>query len=588
MILDYEIILRKQKSIKRELLNQECNFIEKKIAILGGSTTNEVKNILEIFLLNSGIKPIFYESDYNKYYEESVFENIALKTFNPDIIIIFTTIANIDLLSYLQNNKENFDENIEREYQKFISIWQSLKNNYNAVIVQNNFEMPYYIQFGSADCYIEGSLRRVVDKLNAKFAEYALNNKNFYIHDICYLSAKIGLNNWFNRSQYYAYKMAVNYDVIPQVSHSLSKLINAILGRNKKCLVVDLDNTLWGGIIGDDGINNIKLGNDTSIGEAYSEFQRYLLELKNRGIMLAVCSKNDDTVAKQGFNHPDMLLKVDDFLVFKANWEPKDINIQKIAKELNIGLDSVVFIDDNPVERDLVKKSLPEVSVPEVDNKNVFSYIQAIEQNGYFDIVNISDDDRNRNKAYQENMKRKSLETNLKSYDDFLKSLEMIAEINSFQEIYFDRITQLINKTNQFNLTTKRITISDTIEFATNNNYITLYGKLSDKFGDNGLISCLVGSVKKQELHIDLWVMSCRVLKRDVEKAMLDTLVEQSDSRGIKKIFGYYDRTMKNNMVSTLYQDLGFVKVSGDESSSIWELSIKDYQKQNRYIQVTK
>lgn len=584
--LDCEFILRKQKSLRRSLISKN-NFIEKRIAILGGSTTNDFKNILELFLLNSGIKPIFYESEYNKYYEDSVFGNEELDEFKPEIIFIYTSFVNLINRPDIKDNSEIIDEKISNEYERYLQIWESLSSRYNAIIIQNNMEYDYVNSLGNFDTISIFGMRHYIDSLNELFAKYAREHKNFYIHDIHMLSVKIGIDKWYNRFQYYAYKFAINYDVIPLVAHNASNLIKAILGKTKKCLVLDLDNTLWGGIIGDDGVVNLKLGNETPEGEAYTEFQKYVLSLKQRGIILAVCSKNEEEVAKIGFSHPDSILKLDDFISFKANWKPKNLNIEEIAKEINIGLDSLVFIDDNPVERQLVRDTLPDVAVPEVDSQDVFSYIKAIEDNGFFEIVAISNDDLQRNQAYLENKKRQDLQRNMKSYDEFLKSLNMQAEIGYFKEVYYDRIAQLTNKSNQFNLTTKRYTLADIKKMAEDDRYITIYGRLKDNFGDNGLVSVVIGEIKDNNLHIILWLMSCRVLKRGMEEAMLDELVKQSRIRNIDNIYGYYYKTSKNKMVKELYKDFGFKKLKEVNEDSVWILNyLKDYKFRNKYIGV--
>lgn len=580
---DNEFLLRKQKSIRRKLLERKnVEYIEKRIAVLGGSTVNDICNLLEIFLLDSGIKPIFYQSEYNKYYEDAVFGNAELDNFQPEIILIFTSFVNLMNLPQLNDSEKVLTEKMSAEYNRYLQILEKLHEKFSAVIIQNNFELPYKNLLGSLDAVQNYGTSKFVEILNLKFAEYAHTHDNFYLHDLHTLSAKIGLEKWYNRFQFYAYKFAMNYDVTPEISLSIAKIIRAILGKNKKCLVLDLDNTLWGGIIGDDGVENIQIGHETPTAEAFTEFQSYVLGLKNRGVILAVCSKNDEEIAKTGFTHPDSVLKLEDFAAFRANWQPKNFNIQSIAAEINIGTDSIVFIDDNPAERQIVRDNLPEVAVPEVDAADIFSYIRAIENAGYFETVAISEDDFKRNKSYQENLQRRILENSAKTYDEFLKSLEMRAEINSFKPLYFDRIAQLTNKTNQFNLTTKRFTRAEIEQMANDSNFLTLYGRLTDKFGDNGLISVIIGEICGEELHIRLWLMSCRVLKRGMENAMLNTLVSRAKNFGCKKIVGYYFPTKKNNMVADLYKNFGFQKIS----DTVWNLNISDFVEQENFIKI--
>ena len=349
---------------------------------------------------------------------------------------------------------------------------------------------------------------------------------------------------------------------------------------------MDLDNTCWGGVIGDDGLNGIKLGNETAQGEAYKVFQSYIKELKERGIILAVCSKNNHEIAKEAFTHSDSVLSFEDFTSFKANWEPKHSNIEIIANEINIGLDSLVFIDDNAMERNIVESQLPSVSVPNIGN-NITDFIDFIEGNNYFETVNISGDDLKRNEFYAENIERKKQKAVFENYQDFLFSLEMKSEIKSFSNIYIDRITQLINKTNQFNVTTKRYKLNEIEKIASDDNFISLYGKLSDKFGDNGLISVLIAEILDKTCVIDTWLMSCRVLKREMEFAMFDKLIEDCKDKNLVNIIGIYKRTNKNDMVSSLFSELGFKFVKEEfDGSIVWEFEIIDHKQKQTVIKI--
>ena len=579
--LNINYILRKKKLLKRELLNKD-NFIQKNIAILGGSSTSEIVNILEIFLLKNGIKPNFYQSEYNKFYEDALFGNDVLDKFNPDIVYIHTTNQNIIKYPELNNNVDEIFTLINNEIEQYKSIWSSL-TKYNCPIIQNNFDYTVNRSLGNLDFYDIHGRTYFINQLNDKFSQEARVIKHLYINDINYLSSYIGLNNWFDKSLWHQAKYALSMDSIPELAFNISKIINSILGKSKKCLVLDLDNTCWGGVIGDDGLDGISIGVETAIAESYTSFQKYVKELKQKGVILAVCSKNDFQNAKEGFKHPDSVLKFDDFTSFKSNWDPKHQNILDIAKEVNIGVDSLVFIDDNPVERDLVSSQVPSASVPNVGN-DVIHFIDHIDRNGYFEPISLLVDDINRNKYYEDNKKRSQEQSIYKSYDDFLVSLEMTAEIKSFSSIYLDRITQLTNKTNQFNLTTKRYTASEIENIVTSDEYIKIYGKLTDKYGDNGLIAISIGRIKENQCHIDLWLMSCRVVKRDMEFAMLDELVRQCKEKEVLEIIGYYYQSDKNNMVFDLYEKFGFVLNNTNGEDTIWRLDISNYENQNKFI----
>ena len=581
--LDVDKILRKKKAIKRQLLLND-NLVEKNIAILGGSTTSEIKNILEIFLLNYGVKPNFYESDYNKYYEDSLFGNNELDNFKPDVIYIHTTNQNIIKFPEISDSSQDIDTLLSNEIQRYKSIWGAL-SKFDCAIIQNNFDYTENRSLGNLDCYDIHGKTYFINKLNDEFSLNGREMKNLYINDINYLSSYIGLRNWFDASLWHQAKYALSMESIPELAFNISKIINSILGKSKKCLVLDLDNTCWGGVIGDDGLHGIYIGTETAIAESYTAFQKYTKELKNRGIILAVCSKNDFVNAKEGFSHPESILRFDDFTSFKANWDPKHQNIQGIANEINVGINSLVFIDDNPVERDIVISQISSVSVPNV-GADVVDYIAHIDRNGYFEPISLSQDDVNRNQYYTDNKKRVIEQATFLNYGEFLASLEMNAEIKSFSQIYLDRITQLTNKTNQFNLTTKRYTAGEIESIASSDDHITVYGKLTDKYGDNGLVAITIGEIKHKTCHIDLWLMSCRVLKRDMEFAILDEFVRKCNDKNISEIIGYYRKSTKNSMVSDLYEKFGFNLVDKNNEDSIWKLDIKNYENKNKFIEV--
>ncbi len=581
---DNAMILRKRKAIRKELLQKNYNR-EIRVAILGGSTTNELVNIIELFLLKHGFLPSFYESEYNRYYEDAVFGNEELAKFNPEIIYIHTTHENVSEFPSFQATTEEVDLIFENELFRFQTIWKSLKK-YNCPIIQNNFDLPLNRSLGNLDCYDIHGKAYFLNRLNLSFSKEAQVNSSLFINDINYLSASIGLQNWFDKNIWFTAKYAVSFDAIPALANNIVNIIRSILGVSKKCLVLDLDNTCWGGVIGDDGLNGIKLGNETAAGEAYMAFQYYVSELKQRGVILAVSSKNDHEIAKEGFTHSDSILSFEDFTSFKANWDPKYLNIEKIANEINIGIESLVFIDDNAMERNIVESQLPGVAVPNVGD-NILKFIDYIEQNGYFEIVSLSADDINRNKFYSDNQKRVKEQSVFENYQDFLSSLVMEAEIKPFKDVYIERITQLINKTNQFNLTTKRYTVSEVESIASNENFISLYGKLADKFGDNGLISIIIGEIVGNKCIIDTWLMSCRVIKRDMEFAMFELLIQECEKRNLKEIIGVFKKTPKNNMVANLFAEFGFELLDYEnEDTTNWKLVLSDYNKKEITIKI--
>lgn len=591
---DAEGILKKKKTIKKQLLADDTiDFIEKKIAILGGETTQNIKLMLELFLLNYGIKPIFYESEYNQYYEEGMFPNPELEIFAPDLIYICTCVRNIVDFPLVSDDRETVDTKKTSFINKFYGLWETLTDRYHCPIIQNNFEYPFFRLMGNKDASDFHGRVNYVTSLNCAFYDYAQTHDNFYICDVNYISASYGLDKWSEPYYWHMYKYAVAVPAIPYLSFNVANIIKSIYGKNKKVFNLDLDNTLWGGIVGDDGADNIEIGQETSLAQAYSEFQEYIKLHKQIGVLLTVNSKNDGNNAISGFQRPDSVLKMDDFIAFKANWNPKSMNLVNTANEMALLPESFVFIDDNPAERAIVARENSGVAIPEMDG--IEHYIQTIDKSGYFEVTSLSSDDLKRNEMYQENAKRQQLELSFTNYEDYLKSLEMKGEIRSFIPMYMSRIAQLTNKSNQFNLTTKRYTQSDIEEVAADPRHITLYGKMSDKFGDNGVVSIVIGRIDgvegngyKDELHIELWLMSCRVLKRDMEYAMMDELVDKARRAGIRKLVGYYYPTAKNAMVKDFYEMQGFTKVSEDaEGNTIWEFEITDlYEKKQHVIEI--
>ena len=584
---DADYILRKKKSIKKELLAREdVSYITKKIAVLGGSTTSNIVLMLELFLLDNGIKAEFYESEYNKYWEDAVFGNPELDEFSPDLVIFHTTSRNIRTWPTVKDGKDTIESMAEAEFARFRKAWEGVANRYHCTIIQNNFEQPFFRLMGNSDVSdIHGRLN-YINRLNEMFYGYSQNHETFHIHDCNYQASVYGIKRWADPADWYRYKYAMAVSAIPDFAFSLSHIIKSIYGKNKKALTLDLDNTLWGGIVGDDGPENIKIGQEDAVSELYSEFQEYVKAHKDLGILLTVNSKNDEENAIAGLSRPDSVLKPDDFLVIKANWENKDRNLMATAKEINIGVDSLVFIDDNPAERAIVRDSVKSSTVPEVGSPE--SYIDVIDSNGFFEVTGISDEDLKRNEMYKANLARQQVEDSFTDYGEYLTSLEMKGEILPFAPMYLARIAELTNKSNQFNLTTRRCSLSEIEQIASDGRYVTLYGKLTDKFGDNGVVSVAFGHVDGKICDIDLWLMSCRVLKRDMECAMMDEFVRLCRERGVTTIVGHYYPTAKNKMVKDFFTDRGFTMADEDgDGNRLYELDISaGYENKNRYIKV--
>ena len=582
--LDTAWLTRNAKRLAREFKDKP-GLKDIRIAVLGGSTTNELVTYLELMLLERGFQPHFWQSEFGKYWEDAVLGNAELGEFRPDLVYIHTTVRDMQASVPPSATIQEALEAEAAEFARFEQIWASLQKMFPCTVIQNNFELPATRIFANHDVSLPAGMVSQIERLNSALADATRTRPWLILQDIHYLAAQVGLQSWHDPSRWFSYKLATTQLGSTTLAQSLSSLIGARFGQSKKVLVLDLDNTLWGGVIGDDGADHIVIGRETPQAEAYTAFQEYCQKLKDRGIVLAVCSKNNDAIAREGFDHPDSVLKVLDFASFKANWSPKHENLVEIAHELNLGLDSFVFVDDNPAERALVRAQLPMVAVPEVGS-DVSGYIEIVDRQRYFETLSISSEDLKRSSQYVDNAKRNELRAGFENYDQYLLSLEMQAEAGPFGGPYMERIAQLTNKTNQFNLTTKRYSLSEITRIADDPAYVTLYIRLKDRFGDNGLISVLIGSKEGSYLDIDLWLMSCRVLKRDVELLALDVLARQAGKQGAQYLRGFYFRTPKNDMVSRHYEKLGFTLTEEDPEHSIWLLDLSSYTERNRNIQL--
>jgi FkbH-like protein len=412
--------------------------------------------------------------------------------------------------------------------------------------------------------------------------QLALKNPNLYLCDISSIQNHVGKLNFFQPSIYINTEMVLSIDVLPKVSARTIDLITTLNGKFKKCVILDLDNTMWGGVIGDDGIENIQIGS-LGIGKAFSEFQYWIKKLKDRGIIVAVCSKNTESVAKEPFEkHPDMVLRLEDISVFKANWDNKADNIRQIQSILNIGFDSMVFLDDNPFERNIVRENIPGICVPELpeDPADYLEYLYAL---NLFETVSFSNEDAERTKLYQTEAERVKVYQKFANEDDFLKNLEMHSSIERFNKFNTPRIAQLSQRSNQFNLRTIRYTEADIERISNSNDYVTFAFSLKDRFGDNGLICVVILQKESQEtLFIDTWFMSCRVLKRGMESFVLNTIVAFAKENRFFTLKGEYIPTAKNDLVKNHYLNLGFAF-----RDDFWRLDMQSYTPKATHIKTT-
>ena len=430
--------------------------------------------------------------------------------------------------------------------------------------------------FGGLDARIQGSPRAMIERFNMRLLQEVATEKDLVV-DAAFLASKVGLDCWNDARGWHKAKLPASLDATPLYADHICRLLGAARGKARKCLVLDLDNTLWGGVIGDDGLDGIALGQNSAVGEAHVALQRYLLDLRRRGVILAVCSKNEDTIARSPFReHPEMVLKEDHIAVFIANWSDKANNIREIAATLNIGTDSLVFLDDNPAERGQVRQVLPEVAVPEL-TEDPADYIGLLANAGYFEAIGLSEEDLSRAEFYQANGRRVSLQK-VGNLEEYLRTLQMVATISPFNAVGRVRIAQLINKSNQFNLTTRRYSEREVEAFENDPVKFCLQVRLADRFGDNGMISVVIFDIDPDEWSCDTWLMSCRVLGRRVEEVVLAAVAEAARKAGARRLKGTYIPSMKNGLVVKHFAKLGFTR-TGDvpAGGTTWVLDLTNY-----------
>ena len=589
--LDKSLSLIDSFQLSEDSYNKILQFINKKLKedkktkkinlIIISNYTKKVfeAKIIENFLKKKILVNILY-LDFN-----TVFLNkIKIKNKNSNIFLIYCGHDDLIKFSNYNNNSsyKNVDiNNVKNCIEKIISI---VSQNINSKIFISNFSNFSNSEFGNFVSLVKKNKFELISKLN-RVINKLIDKYNVYLIDNYNISNQFGLKNLEVKEKYYLAKIPFSLDFADYYFYNLSNLASISLGNTKKVLVLDLDNTLWGGVLGDDGYNGIEIGNDTPIGNVYYDFQKEIKNLKKRGVLLAICSKNSLLNVKEVFKkNRNMILKYSDFVCVKANWQNKHKNILEISKELNLSLDSFVFIDDSPMERDMVRENLPEVSTPELPLDPSF-YKDIMLDRLYFDVTNLSSEDKKRSKSYLTESKRISLRNKLKSDDEYFYSLKMKANLKNFSLSNIDRIVQLFQRSNQFNLTTIRYSHLDIKNLIKNKNF-TLEVSFKDKFSDYGIISLLVCEKIKNNLYIKNWVMSCRVLNRSLEKLILNTIMNYCKKNKIKNLLGTYIRSKKNALVENLYCNLGFDTIKSKKNFKNYISSVNNYQIKKTFIKL--
>lgn len=553
-----------------------------RVALVGDTATQLLMTALRGVCKARGFNIETFEAEYNQVERQFLDPQSELRAFEADFIILFQSTHKLGERHSMLTEPEK-SQVAERRLAFVESICQDIAFSNKKLICMNYPEIDDTV-FGSYANKVESSLTWQVRSINMGLMKLSQQYANLFVCDISALQNKIGRDKMFAPNVYISTEMVLSVDSLPWVASRIADIISAMLGQFKKCLILDLDNTVWGGVIGDDGLEGIQLGHGLGIGKAFTEFQMWVKKLKQRGIIICVASKNNEDTAKEPFDkHPDMVLHLDDIAVFMANWETKVDNIRAIQQILNIGFDSMVFLDDNPFERNMVRENIPGITVPELP-EDPGEYLEFLYGENLFETVSYSGLDKDRTKQYQVEARRMSLQKTFANEADFLKSLNMVSEVSGFNKFNTPRVAQLSQRSNQFNLRTIRYTETDITAFADNDNTIDLSFTLEDKFGDNGLIAVVI--MKRQDaktLFIDTWLMSCRVLKRGMENFTLNTMVERAKAAGYKRIVGEYLPTLKNKMVEHHYPELGFVPVT-DSQTAQYELDVEAYKPRECFI----
>jgi len=558
-----------------------------RLAILSSCTTAHLHPAIRTAGLRRNVHIEIYESDFGQYLQELLDAESELHKFKPNFVLFCLDAHHLTAGFTSGMDNEMARAEIDQVFGRIRECWRLAREAFGCQIIQQTVLNPFPALMGENEHRLAGSCADAADRLNLLLRE-ATADPEVALLAVDRKAARNGLLAWFNPALWHRSKQEIAPAAAPVYGDLVGRIIAAHQGRSAKCLVLDLDNTLWGGVIGDDGLEGIRLGQGSAEGEAFVAVQDYARELARRGIILAVNSKNDEKNAVEAFDkHPDMVLKKGDIACFVANWQDKATNMRNIAAQLNIGIDALVFLDDNPVERALIRQELPMVAVPEVPEDPALWPLMLADA-GYFESLAITAEDRERSAQYQGNLQRDQLKASSTDIKSFLTGLEMQLVWGRFDRLNFQRIVQLINKTNQFNLTTKRYTDADVEAVMKDERSVGIQMRLLDRFGDNGIIGILIGRLNGDgDMMLDIWLMSCRVLGRQVEEATLNVIAGVAQSMGAKKLVGLYKPSAKNGMVAEHYRKLGFdVEPAKEDGSTHSSLDLGQFTPKDTFISI--
>ncbi len=545
-----------------------------RLGILGDTTTSFLPPAIAASGIRHGLDVSVAEAPFGQVMQEALSPASTIAQHRPDVVLLMIGLPTLGL--DLEPVGDTGEAAVEKAVAHVMRLRDAIRKNTDAAVIIPTLPKPRDNLFGNLEVGLPGSLGWSIDCYNAALAAWIAGEPD-HLLDLAGLANSVGLSSWHDEKLWHLAKVPFADRFVPLFSDHVARLLAAHVGLSRRALVVDLDNTLWGGVIGDDGLDGIVIGQGDPVGEAYLAFQETLRRLKQRGIVLSVCSKNDDALAREPFNlHPDMVLNEQDFAVFQANWTDKPSNLRAISDRLSLGLESFVFVDDNPVERAHVRETLPMVAVPEMPTDPAL-FAPTLLAAGYFETTVVSREDADRAEYYRANAQRAELLHDIGSTGEFLRSLDMTSQFQAADDLSIKRITQLVNKSNQFNLTTRRHDELALRRFSAASGHSLFAVRLSDKFGDNGVVSALHLEPNENSLDIETWVMSCRVLGRSLEEAILDVSVKIARAQGAHELRGHYLPTKRNALVKDLYERLGFESGTQDDAGTDWILKLDRY-----------
>ncbi|TFF91629.1 HAD-IIIC family phosphatase [Candidatus Thorarchaeota archaeon] len=550
-----------------------------RIAVIGSSTLEPIAACLDIKSRFLGLHPLTFVGGFNTYRQEALDTASTLYEHDPDLIVLavgpVSLLDNMFVAEFVRMDIEARENHLDRAIRDLVSVAEALRDASSGVVLVNNFIVPKFTPFGIVDNKEQIGLRRFFREANKRLEDAFRDDSRVFVFDLDSVTASYGKSRVVDWKTYYRGSVPFAADFIPTLASEYVRYVRALKGLTKKCIVLDLDNTLWGGVVGEDGVEGIKLG-PTSPGVEYMDFQRALLSLYNRGVILAINSKNNwEDAMKPIREHPHQILREEHFAAFRINWQNKAHNMLELAEEINIGLDSMVFIDDNPHERAQVRQAVPDVLVVEMpDNPQL--YRETLENLKVFDVLSLTREDMKRGEMYVGKRKRAELEDKTSSLEDFLRTLDLQVQIQQVDDFGKPRVVQLIGKTNQFNLTTRRYTDAEVEGFRDSEDSAVFSMAVKDKFGDEGIVGVAITRIEDQDCIIDSFLMSCRVIGRSVETAFLSEIVSYAREKGASRVIGEVIPTKKNPPARDLYERHGFEKAGTDsEGVTRWVLDIE-------------